>query len=286
MKRALFLGLATLDIQYHVDMFPQGNVKIKSSPPDFFVGGPATNAAVAFAVLNGSANLISAVGQNSFRHFFTDDFNACRVDFVDLIGNQEAQPVLATVITASNGDRNIFTHHPPGIASNLDVQKVLDELQPEVVMVDGFYPEVAIDLCREARKRKIPVVFDGGSWKEHLPDLLPLVDYAVCSDDFIPPACDTPSDVFNVLHCFKIQYNVITRGDKEILFADQMQMSSLPVPKVKVVDTLGAGDFFHGAFCFYLLQNDNLPQIIEQAASFASKTCMYKGTRDWKNNLE
>lgn len=286
MRRALFFGLATLDIQYHVDEFPQGNVKVKSSPPNFFVGGPATNAAVAFAALNGSANLISAVGQNSFRHFFTDDFNTCRVNFGDLLGDQEAQPVLATVVTASNGERNIFTHHPPVLNCNIDIQNVFDKLDPEVLMVDGFYPEVAIVLCREARKRRIPVVFDGGSWKEHLPDLLPLVDYAVCSDDFLPPSCKTSTDVINVLNRFQIKNKVITRGEKSILFADRENINELSIPKVDVVDTLGAGDFFHGAFCYYLLNGVNLQNIIELSSGFASNTCTYKGTRSWINKMK
>ena len=49
--RALFVGLTTIDIQYFVNEFPASNRKIKTNPPDLFVGGPATNAAVAFAKL-------------------------------------------------------------------------------------------------------------------------------------------------------------------------------------------------------------------------------------------
>ena len=285
MKRALFFGLATLDIQYYVDEFPKGNVKVKSSPPDFFVGGPASNAAVAFAHLNGQANLITAVGQNSFLHFFADDFEACHVNFTDLLVQQRAQPVLATVVTAANGERNIFTHHPPTLTIDLDVTRILDKIKPEVVMVDGFYTELAVQLCKEARKRKIPVVFDGGSWKEQLPELLPLVDYAVCSADFNPPTCQSPIDVFNVLDRFQINHKVITRGAQSILFADRDQIQEISIPKVDVIDTLGAGDFFHGAFCFYLLEYGKLGESIEQAANFASRTCSFKGTRTWINNI-
>lgn len=286
MKRALFFGLATLDIQYRVDEFPRGNVKVKSSPPDFFVGGPATNAAVAFAALNGSANLISAAGQNSFRHFFTDDFENTKVEFKDLLGERESQPVLATVVTASNGERNIFTHHPPSVSVDLNVQTIFDTVQPEVVMVDGFYPEVAVDLCHEARKRQIPIVFDGGSWKDHLPELLPLIDYAVCSDDFYPPLCQNSLDVFNVLNRFQINYKAITRGNKSILLADREEAGELNVPKVEVVDTLGAGDFFHGAFCFYLLETGDFEESLRLAANFASQTCQFQGTRSWLKNTK
>ena len=55
-KNGLFLGLTTIDIQYFVDSFPASNVKVKTHPPEIMVGGPATNAAVAFAHLNGAVH--------------------------------------------------------------------------------------------------------------------------------------------------------------------------------------------------------------------------------------
>jgi sugar/nucleoside kinase (ribokinase family) len=53
---------------------------------------------------------------------------------------------------------------------------------------------------------------------------------------------------------------------------------------VKVVDTLGAGDFLHGAFCSYYLQlNLNFENALNQAANLATFTCKFEGTRNWIN---
>jgi sugar/nucleoside kinase (ribokinase family) len=49
---------------------------------------------------------------------------------------------------------------------------------------------------------------------------------------------------------------------------------------IKPVDTLGAGDIFHGAFCHYILQND-FPVSLERAAEIASLSCTSLGTRAW-----
>ena len=283
MKRALFVGLATLDIQYHVDEFPKGNIKAKSAPPNLFVGGPATNAAVAFAALNEHVNLLTGIGQNSFRNIFTTDFDSCKLSFNDLLEDQQAPPVLATVITASNGERNIFTHNPLDISTEIDEKELFDTINPEILMIDGFYPETAIKICMEAKQRQIPVVFDGGSWKPHLPELLALVDYAVCSNNFLPPLCNNTDDVFHFLSEFNIPHKTITRGCQSILNQTYSEMHEIVVPVVNVVDTSGAGDFFHGAFCFYLLEHGNFLTAVEQAAHFASKTCTFKGTRSWLN---
>ncbi len=281
MKRALFLGLATLDIQYYVDVFPNSNVKIKSAPPEFFVGGPATNAAVAFAALNRSANLVTAIGDNSFKSVFSDDFERCHVNCLDVQKDKQIQPVLATVITSSDGDRTIFTHHPEKLNAKLDSKKLLDEINPEVVMLDGFYLEIAVGLAAEAKKRNIPVVFDGGSWKSHLPAILPFVDYAICSSDFRPPKTETPDDIFAFLDQYKISSKVISQGQEPILYQSSTQSGSIDVPKVEVLDTLGAGDFLHGAFCYYLLSQQNFKKALAKSALFASNTCSYRGTRGW-----
>jgi len=286
MKQALFFGLCTLDIQYHVDEFPAANIKVKTDPPEFFVGGPATNAAVAFAALNGAAKLITAIGENSFRSIFVNDFRSSGIQCTDLAQGQQFQPVLATVITSSGGKRTIFTHNPGKLDIALDEKKLFDQHRPELLMLDGFFPEVAIKLAREARSRQIPVVFDGGSWKPHLPELLPFVDYAVCSNDFYPPACQTPEAVFSFLDQFSIVYKAITRGEEQIIAKELDQIEFLTVPQVDTVDTLGAGDFFHGSFCYYLLTKNTFLEALQKAADFASKTCSFKGTREWLNKLK
>lgn len=285
MKKALFLGLATLDIQYFVDEFPPSNVKVKTRPPDCWVGGPATNAAVAFAKLNGNAYLVTAIGKNAFQSVFKNDFEQCNIQYIDLLEQVDSQPVLASVISTSNGERTIFTHYPDRISQPIDEKKLLDQLQPEIVMLDGFYPEVAIKLAHEAKNRQIPVVFDGGSWKSYLPELLPFVDYAICSNDFYPPTCEQAEEIFDYLDQFAISHKAITRGDQSILVSSGEDCFELHVPQVDVVDTLGAGDFFHGAFCYYLLTKDNYLEALQKSAEFASKTCLFKGPRSWLNKL-
>jgi len=46
------------------------------------------------------------------------------------------------------------------------------------------------------------------------------------------------------------------------------------------VDTLGAGDIFHGAFCHFILQ-ESWEDALGKAAEVASHSCRYFGTREW-----
>lgn len=285
MKKALFFGLATLDIQYLLDQFPEENIKVKTHPPELLVGGPATNAAVAFSVLNGGASLVTAIGHHAFVPHFQQDFAQTKIQLTDLLTDQPAVPVLATVITSANGNRTIFTHHPEEVEQNHSFSSLLDELEPELLLIDGFYPHAAVQLCREAKHRKIPIAFDGGSWKKHLPELLPFVDFAICSHDFKPPGCQTSDEVFDYLDQQAIPFKAITRGGSSVLYQTSEDQAEIAVTEVDVVDSLGAGDFFHGAFCYYFLCSRDFVDALRRASLLASQTCRFKGTRSWINKI-
>src|SRR5690606_28007107 len=95
-------------------------------------------------------------------------------------------------------ERTILTHHPEKL-SNHPSHKVLNIKNYDLVFSDGFYPELSLPLLRKAREEGVPVVFDGGSWKAHLPPILENVDIAICSSNFHPPACNTNKTIMKFL---------------------------------------------------------------------------------------
>lgn len=283
--RGLFAGLTTIDIQYFVPSFPIADTKINSTiPPEILVGGPATNAAVAFAHLNGTAFLASATGENPFSAYIQKDFQATNIEHFDLAKNLSFSPVISSIVTSEeNGDRNIFTHHPPNITSVITPSELLKRIHPNILLTDGFYPEFSLECVELAHKKNIPVVLDCGSWKPQHESLLNFADYVICSNDFRPPKCLNSDDVFDFLRDKNVQNIAITRGNKNILFNDKLLCGEIEINSVAVKDTLGAGDFFHGAFCFYWLQSNNFQMALRSASKLASFTCQFKGTRNWLN---
>lgn len=284
----LFAGLTTVDIQYFVKQFPGANEKVKANAPEVLVGGPATNAAVAFACLNNGAFLASATGNNSFSQFIANDFRSNKIQHFNLTGLQENNPVLASVITSSvNGDRTIFTHHPEKIVPEVSASVLLSQVNPQIVLLDGFYPEFSVELARKLRQERVPVVLDCGSWKPQYKQLIPLADVAICSEDFFPPGCKSLNSVVDFLHNNGICKSAISRGEKRLFFYDSGKRGEVEVEQTQVADTLGAGDFLHGAFCFYYLNlNFQFEEALHQAVKFATFTCGFKGTRNWIKYFE
>ncbi|MCK3686152.1 PfkB family carbohydrate kinase [Maribellus sp. YY47] len=284
--RGLFVGLTTIDIQYFVDVFPGANKKVKTGSPEIMVGGPAANAAVAFSALNKGVYFISAAGKHGFSDFITQDFQNHNLEFIDLLDDKSYQPVIASVVTAENGDRNIFTHHPKTIHPCIAPKQILDEIKPEIILLDGFYPEFSVALAREAKQRKIPVVLDCGSWKPQFQELLSLADIAICSSDFYPPLCSSVNEVFNFLEKCGIGAFAISRGAESILVSHAGNKGEIAVDNIISVDTLGAGDILHGAFCYYYLFEHQFNLALTKAAKLASFSCKYRGTREWLSDLD
>jgi len=281
--RGLFVGLTTVDIQYYVEQFPEPNIKIKSEAPSILIGGPATNAAVAFSALNGGAHLATAVGDNAFTSLVKSDFNTNNIILNDIAENQNISPVLASVITSLNGDRTILTHNPTEVNANLKVSELFETVKPQVVMLDGFNPGFSVECAATAKEKGIPVVIDCGSWKPQYSEILKYTDIVICSADFYPPACDSPQQVFSYLKNYGIKYSAISRGEKSILFQENENKGEIRVDEVKVVDTLGAGDFLHGAFCYYWLENFSFEKALKMASEIAGFSCRFRGTRSWIN---
>jgi sugar/nucleoside kinase (ribokinase family) len=278
--RALFLGLTTIDLQYLVDPYPLPNTKSKALDFIMAVGGPAVNAAATFVHLGGKARVFSVVGTHPMTAFVQEDFVNHKLELVDLCPDHPHLPTLATVLTDSgNGDRTIVTS--PRQPAALQLDRLERQLDPAVrlILVDGFYMEAAIRLAAWGRTRGIPVVLDGGSWKLGMEDLLDFVDVAICSADFRVPDTDQP--LFSWLRNKGLCFGAVTNGAEAIRFFENGREGILPVAAVNVVDTLGAGDVFHGAFCYYFAEGENFETSLHLASAIAGRSCGYLGAKRW-----
>lgn len=55
----------------------------------------------------------------------------------------------------------------------------------------------------------------------------------------------------------------------------------IAIEPVEAVDTLGAGDVLHGAFCFHFAQGVEFEKALREAAVVATRSCMGMGIEDW-----
>lgn len=277
----LFVGLVTLDLVYLATSAPSNNQKIVASNYTVAAGGPATNAAATFSYLGNQATLLGIVGSNPITGLIKADLDSCGVAIADLDPYQlQPPPVSSIIVTQSTGERAVVSINAAKtqVTSNSIPADILQDI--DIVLIDGHQMIVGSALAQQALAHNIPVVIDAGSWKPGFETVLPFVDYAICSANFYPPGCNTTSEVFAYLCAAGISHIAITHGEHPIRCLCEGTTSVLEVPQINAVDTLGAGDIFHGAFCDRILRS-NFTDALISAANVAAYSCQFFGTRDW-----
>jgi sugar/nucleoside kinase (ribokinase family) len=285
MARGLFVGLTTVDIFNIVDTNPLPDRKIKAQRQEVYGGGPAANAAVAFCAWGNEADLFTGIGSHPTANLAIDDLQNRRINVLDYAANPDELPILSTIIIdSSTGNRCVVYSSPQ--ARTLVPDQRYDHLvgNCQVILFDGFYLEQAVSIAKAADGGSLTVL-DGGSWKDGLEELLPYIDYAICSADFSPPGISSHDDLLNYLEDIGVQESAISRGPMPIIYRTRGRQDLIPVPRVKAIDTLGAGDILHGTFCHHILAN-SFPKSLEMAAYSASRSCLSFGTREWINNIK
>ncbi len=284
------VGLATLDVVQLVERLPRPNEKVAAL--DFLLagGGPAANAAVAAARCGSEATLVTALPPHPLTSLVTQDLDRCGVHVECADATGEGPPATAAImITRSTGDRAVVS--PTGVAASSreapeswDPSALVDGC--DAVLLDGYHRHLGIPVAQAARAAGVPVILDAGSWKPYSPEVLRHVDVAVVSDDFAPPGTEgEPDAVMSRLEALGVTRIVITRGSRPVLYRTPAGSGDAPVPRVPVVDTLGAGDFFHGAFAHRVaelgLEDERIHDDAVWAARVAAASLGSFGTRAW-----
>lgn len=282
---AVFVGLATLDLAYAVERYPAEDSKTQAADLFLGAGGPAANAAVAYAFLSGRApTLVTALGKHALAQLIRDDLQGHGVGITDLTADGAQQPPVSSIIVATGAaTRTIVSLDGSRIQAPFDSTAAEHLGTASVVLVDGHYAEPALRIAAAARAAGVPVVLDAGRWRPVHTELLPLIDIAICSSAFTPPGvrADSVEAVVEFLHAAGPTHIAITDGAAPIAYSMPGAAGEVPVQAAAAIDTLGAGDILHGAFCHFHAIGEPFPTALHHAAEVATRSCGSVGTRAW-----
>jgi sulfofructose kinase len=253
--------------------FPRPNTKIHLHQVRVEPGGQVATALTTCSRLGLRARYIGSVG--------TDDWGSAQlaslreenlelhVRQVEGVSSQMAVILLEDGI----GERTVLWRRDPRL------QYPVNELRREwitsgkILHLDGCDTRASLQSARWAREAGIPIVIDIDEiYDESTSELLGLVDYLIASSDFA-------EDPIVLAKRYKCPVIGITRGANGAVFLNRGRLIETPAFKVPVADTTGAGDVFHGAFIYGLLQEWPLEDTIRFAHATAAMKCMHIGAR-------
>jgi sugar/nucleoside kinase (ribokinase family) len=284
----VFVGLTTLDVIHHVEAAPGANEKVTARAQWIAAGGPATNAAVTFAALGGSAVLVTALGTGAAAEMVRSDLTSCGVKIVD--GTEHAVdqvPISSIAVVPSTGERSVVSTDAGGIAIRA-VPDLRDLIAgADVVLVDGHHVALATAATRLAHDASIPLVLDAGRWRPVMQHLVPRAIAVICSADFRWPGTASVASSARAVAGQGVPTVIVTRGADPVLWWHEGDSGDVDPPHVPAVDTAGAGDVFHGAYCYFTATEGgtDVAQLVVAACEVAALSCRYPGTRSWLGHL-
>ncbi len=83
--------------------------------------------------------------------------------------------------------------------------------------------------------------------------------------------------LYQLMNRFSLKMIALTKGAKGSLLMTENEKSIMEVPKVKIADTVGAGDAFTAVLLAGLLQNNDLKKIHNTATRVAAFVCTQNG---------
>jgi sulfofructose kinase len=281
--RILCTGIIVLDEVFRVEEFPQADGKVQAT--GFFVvnGGCAANAAVAIARLGGRVALAGPMGGPA-----GEDANGDRVlaafarENIDCTFCQRI-PGLATALSAifmnPRGDRTIVTYRDERIATAAPADPDAAVAAADAVLADNRYPDFVTPICAAARRRNIPVVLDGDRPTIEDDPLFRIASHVIFSSECLR-ATTGVADLAAGLKRIAGKtdaFLAVSNGPNDIVFLEAGKIRQLPVFAIDAVDTLGAGDAFHGGFALTIAKGRGEVEAMRFGAAVAGIKCTRLG---------
>ena len=205
----------------------------------------------------------------------------CNLDDVEIRAGCPNQSAYI-VIDQSTGERTIFWHRPDCLA--IDPAHITPEkiTCARMLHVDGHDTPAVARAARIARDHGIPVSVDVDNVYPGFDQVLACVDYLVGSTEF-PARWTGERDPFRALERIQNEYGMrvaaMTLGRYGALAREDGRFVYSPGFVVNCVDTTGAGDVFHGAFCYSVLKGATVRDALEFSNAMAALNCTRLGAR-------
>lgn len=284
-KHVLCVGAAVLDTLFRVRDMPRGEGKVLPYDMLQIAEGMASSAAYTVHRMGGRASLWGAVGNDETGERILRDLSESGIDTSGMTTAAGARSALSTIIIDDRGDRLIVPFYDQKLHETKRSCTPQDIAPFDAVLVDVRWPELALDVLTVARALGKPAILDGDvAPVETLERLAPAATHIIFSEPAAASLTET-NDVPAMLPLLHARYPqtfiAVTAGpagcwwtepnDPTVHFQSTMAIDA--------VDTLAAGDVFHGTFALTIAEGIESRAAIQLSSVAAALKCMVFGGR-------
>ncbi len=278
MQTVVCVGIATLDLVLSVATLPSVPGKYRAGERVEVGGGVAANAAVAVARLGGRAEFFGRVGDDPVgdRIVAGLEHEGVGVSGVQRVAGS-ASPVSIALIDGK-GERLIVNHAGPELFASGDAAIGA----ADAVLADMRWPSGGAGALRAARAAGIPAILDCDHDPAGREETLAAATHIVFAQSTLAAYAGSaaPADSLPRAAARTGAWVAVTAGAGGVYWLDGDQLNHVPAFAVEAVDTLGAGDVFHGAFALGLADGMAPEPALRRASAAAAIKCTRFGGRE------
>ncbi len=275
------IGVCTVDHLVTVPRLPHRNENMQARNYMRQPGGLASCSLVAAARLGARAKIISRIGDDALGEYIRQDLQREGVDVSLLLEEAGSESHVSVILVdEQSGDRSIITRPPTGAAISPAEVKREHLAGARVLFVDNI-TATTLQLATWAREAGIKVVLDPARPYAEIKPLLELVDVPIVPEQWASAWLPDrpPAEVAQRLFDAGAEIAIVTLGERGAVVCWDQGLRQFPAYPVQVVDTTGAGDAYHGAFMYALLQGWDVPRMAQFASAVGSLNCRAMGGR-------
>jgi len=279
--RILCIGMPVRDLTFRVTGVPARGSKENASHFDEICGGNALNAAIGIVRLGGRASVCGPMGdaREASARFIFEKLAHEGIETKHIVHMPGLVTPISAVMVDPSGERTIVTFRDPELwkVRLPATATLLDDCA--AILTESRCAEFCTDLCAEARRRGIPVIVDVDRAMSLREGLLNASSHLVFSSEPLQETADVTDDGQALKKIAKLTPSFLagTRGPKGTIWLEQGDLQETPAFPVHTVDTLGAGDVFHGAFALAITEKQGLRDALRFASAAAALKCTRHG---------
>jgi len=276
--RILCIGMPVRDLTFRVHGLPSRGSKENATHFDEICGGNALNGAIGIVRLGGRASICGPMGdaRETTSRFIFDKMAEEGIETRHLVHMPGLVTPISNTMIDPSGERTIVTFRDPELwrVRLPDANTLLEDC--DAILTEGRCAAFCTDLCAEARRRGIPVIVDVDHAISLREGLLTASSHLVFSSEPLQETADVTDDGEALKKIAKLTPSFLagTRGAQGTIWLDENHnLQQTPAFPVHTVDTLGAGDVFHGAFALAITENQDLRSALRFASAAAALKC-------------
>lgn len=294
MPRVLCVGIATQDQLFKLAAMPTRPEKYRASALTVTTGGTAANGAVALARLGADTLLWSGLGDDPLGDAILAGLAAEGIDVAGVLRHPGVTSPLSAILVDAAGERTVISHSDPALPGP---PEALPDRLPEgtaAVLGDTRWQAGSAHAFRLARAAGVPALLDADRAPTLSPEVLQLATHVAFAMQGLrdltgigePRAAllALPTVLPNVLPTVSPTLGdtwfCVTNGPEGAFWLDGDAVRHCPAFPVEAVDTLGAGDTFHGALALALAERRPIAEAVRFASAAAAIKCTRFGGRD------